>query len=76
MIYVCKPITMEYCQIAGNLAIRMNMNEHAAWLATLAFATPALQPCLLQPFSLQLAIVTASIAPIHFATLALCNRDL
>ena len=41
MIYVCKPITREYCQIAGNLAIRMNMNEHTAWLATLAFATPA-----------------------------------
>ena len=41
MIYVCKPITREYCQIAGNLAVRMNMNEHTAWLVTLASAALA-----------------------------------
>ena len=41
MIYVCKPITREYCQIAGNLAFRMNMNEHTAWLVTLASAALA-----------------------------------
>ena len=75
MIYVCKPITMEYCQIAGNLAIRMNMNEHTAWLVTLASAALAFATLLC---SLQHAIVTASIAlaTVGLATLALCNRHL